>query len=40
MDVLITELIDEFGHDLSLSRSTESVQHEDPLFLQRNRRHR
>ena len=40
MVVLITEFIDEFGHDLSLSCSSESVKYEDPLFLQRNRRYR
>jgi hypothetical protein len=40
MVVPITKLIDEFGHDLSLSGSTEAVQHDDPLFLQRNGRYR
>ena len=38
MVVLITKLIDEFGHDLSLSGSTEAVQHGDSLFLQSDRR--
>jgi hypothetical protein len=39
MIVPITKLNDEFGHDLSLSGSTEAVQHEYPLFSQRNRRY-